>query len=306
MAGRLAGGKLMALRLQRRSAFGWPATAAPSARTDHGMAVHYEGGRTGIANWTHDRCIAHWQATRRFHMNTRGWIDIGYAYGLCKHYVLEGRGGFRAQAAQPGGNTTWESATFMTGPGEAIHPGQLENFRQLRAWRRSKGVAAAIRPHSSFVSTGCPGDILRRMIADGTLTRPPQPPEGGLERMMFCKLGDKGDAVGALQLKLRALGLYNGDIDKTYGSATSAAVLKARQRVGSTAESGDTFGYYAYWQVEQQVIALVAQVPKLEQTFDRTVKQNGRIQTLERMHYEPGTDNAAPHPATPPVVEVEV
>jgi hypothetical protein len=294
------------MRLQRRSAFGWGPSAAGYADPRLGIAVHYEGSRTGIADWTHDRCIAHWQATRRFHMNTRGWVDVGYSFSSCPHYVLEGRGPRKAQAAQPGGNTTWYSCTFMTGPGEAIHPGQVENFRQLRAWLRGTyGVAAAIRPHSSFVSTGCPGDILRRMIVDGTLIRPPQPPPvGGLERMMFCKLGDKGDAVGALQLKLRALGLYQGDIDKTYGSATSAAVLKARQRVGSTAESGDTFGFYAYWQVEQQVIALVAQVPKLEQTFDRTVKQNGRIQTLERMHYEPGTDNATPHPA-PPVVEVE-
>jgi hypothetical protein len=169
------------MKLQRRSAFGWGPSAAGYADPRLGIAVHYEGSRTGIANWTHDRCIDHWQATRRFHMNTRGWKDIAYSFSCCKHYVLEGRGPRKAQAAQPGGNTTWYSCTFMTGPGEAIHPGQVENFRQLRAWLRGTyGVAAAIRPHSSFVSTGCPGDILRRMIADGTLTRPPQSEEDDL------------------------------------------------------------------------------------------------------------------------------
>jgi hypothetical protein len=163
----------MALRLQRRAAFGWPASAAGTANPTLGMAVHYEGSDTGIANFSHDRCIDHWQDTRRFHMNTRGWLDIGYSFGVCPHYVLEGRGKDKAQAAQPGGNTTWYSCTFMTGPGEQPHPGQVANFRALRAWLMADDVAASIRPHSSFIATGCPGDVLRAMISDGSLTRAP-------------------------------------------------------------------------------------------------------------------------------------
>lgn len=164
----------MTLKLQRRSAFGWPASGAGWANPTRGIAVHYEGADTGIAGWSHGRCKDHWRDTRRFHVNQRGWADIGYSFGVCPHgYVLEGRGLNRQQAAQPGGNSTWYSCTFMTGPGEQPHPNQVEAFRELRAWLMGKGIKRAIRPHSSFVATGCPGDILRRLIRNGTLAKAP-------------------------------------------------------------------------------------------------------------------------------------
>lgn len=161
------------MRLFRRSSFGWGPSGAGRANPTRGIAVHYQGGRTGIAGFSHDQCEALWRRNRVHHTQGNGWADIGYSFGVCPHGVLEGRGLGRVQAAQPGGNATWYSVTFLTGPGEEPHPNQIRHFRELRAWLRGKGVARAIRPHSSFVSTACPGDILRRMIRDGTLTRGP-------------------------------------------------------------------------------------------------------------------------------------
>jgi hypothetical protein len=114
-------------------------------------------------------------------MNDRGWADVGYSYAVCPHgIVMEGRGFGRVQAAQPGGNSTWTSCTFMSGPTEDPTPAQINAFRELRAWLRGKGLAAAIRGHRDFISTSCPGDRLYRLVKNGTLTgapsQAPQPP----------------------------------------------------------------------------------------------------------------------------------
>jgi hypothetical protein len=168
------------MRLQRRSAFGWGPTPAPSAPCRNGVAVHYNGGNTALAGKSHSACVSYWKRTRSFHINDRGWLDIGYLFMVCVHgYVMEGRGFGRAQAAQPGGNTTWTSVTFASGPSERPTTAQLNAFRELRAWLRARGVAAAIRPHSAFVSTACPGNILRGLIRNGTLTGAPSKPGGG-------------------------------------------------------------------------------------------------------------------------------
>jgi hypothetical protein len=102
--------------------------------------------------------------------------------GNCPHgYVLEGRGWQRQQAAQPGGNSTWTSVTFMSGPSEKPTAAQIAAFRELRAWLRGKGLAAAVSYHSRFSSTSCPGSILRGMVTSGSLikggTSAPKPPQ---------------------------------------------------------------------------------------------------------------------------------
>lgn len=202
------------MRLQRRSAFGWPATRAGWANPTRGVAVHYQGGRTGITGFdSHSQCKDLWQRNRRHHVNGNGWLDIGYSFGVCPHgYVLEGRGLNHQQAAQPGGNSTWYSVTFMTGPGVDPHPEQMQAFRELRAWLMGKGVRRAIRPHSSFVATACPGSILRRMIRDGSLAKGASGGSGGgglLER------GDAGPAVRQWQDDLRE---WNPDALPQFGA----------------------------------------------------------------------------------------
>jgi peptidoglycan hydrolase-like protein with peptidoglycan-binding domain len=117
----------------------------------------------------------------------RGWADIGYSFGVCPHgKVMEGRGVGHVQAAQPGGNATWYSVTFMSGPGEKPTAAQTGAFRALRSWLRvSHGVRAAVTYHGKFTSTDCPGSILKRMVLNGSLlagdpsTKPPKPKPTG-------------------------------------------------------------------------------------------------------------------------------
>jgi len=98
------------MKLERRAAFGWPATAAGYAPCDQGLVVHYDGTDQGLAGKSHQACREYWKNTRKFHVNSRGWADIAYSFAVCPHgIVMEGRGWQRQQAAQPGGNSTWTS-----------------------------------------------------------------------------------------------------------------------------------------------------------------------------------------------------
>lgn len=163
------------MRLVRRAAFGWGPTSAGSASPREGLVIHYDGSDQGLAGRPHGSCMRYWQSTRRFHMgSSRGWADIGYSFGVCPHgAVFEGRGEGRAQAAQPGGNTTWYSVTLMSGPGEGPTQAQVDAVRQLRAYLMSRGVKGAVKGHRDFYPTSCPGDVLYQMVRDGAFTRPP-------------------------------------------------------------------------------------------------------------------------------------
>lgn len=172
------------LKLQKRSSFGWSGTAARSAHPTNGLVVHFDGSVQKLASKKHDACVDYWKRTRKFHMGPeRGWLDIGYSFMVCPHgYVLEGRGVNREQAAQPGGNTTWYSCTFGSGPGEKPSDLQLQAFRDLRAWLRSEhGVGAAVTYHGKFISTDCPGSVLKAMVLNGSIikgpvsSKPPKP-----------------------------------------------------------------------------------------------------------------------------------
>lgn len=160
------------LEIETRSDLGWGPTAAGYANVRVGLAVHNDGGTPlGLAVKSHSACIAKWKWNRTFHMqNPRNWADIGYAWGMCQHGIaFEGRGFDRQQAAQPGGNTTHQSVYFFIGGNEGPTKEAIEGFKKLRAYLRSRGVGSQIRPHSSFVSTSCPGDTLRTLISNGVL-----------------------------------------------------------------------------------------------------------------------------------------
>lgn len=255
------------MKLETRRDFGWPATSARSAPCDQGLVVHYDGSNQGLASKDHSACRAYWKSTRTFHMKSHGWLDIGYSYGVCPHgVVFEGRGWAREQAAQPGGNTTWTSVTFMSGPAEDPTPAQIEAFKELRAWLRGRGLGSGIRGHRDFVSTSCPGDRLYRLVKSGALgaspSGSPTPSTGGsgkgtegVNPVIGLKKGDSGERVKALQALLEYAGfgkhLGAAGVDGVYGPATAEALRQARKSVGSEAKSGygDKVTGWAYAQL---------------------------------------------------------
>ena len=105
----------------------------------------------------------------------------GNSFMACAHgHVLEGRGLYRVQAAQPGGNSSHYSVTLATGPTDPITPEQIEAVRQLRQWlmEPDTSISGKVLGHRDFIATSCPGDKAYRMVADGTFAKPPNGSEG--------------------------------------------------------------------------------------------------------------------------------
>lgn len=158
-------------RLVTRSELGWGGTKASRAACTRGLVLHYDGSDQNLRNRSHSACLDYWQRTRSFHRNVRGWLDIGYSFGACPHgYILTGRGINRSQAAQPSGNSTYHSCTTMGGPGEPLTDSQVAAIMDLHQHlHNNHGVAMVQKCHSDFISTSCPGDVVRNMVRRGQL-----------------------------------------------------------------------------------------------------------------------------------------
>ncbi|MFC3996699.1 N-acetylmuramoyl-L-alanine amidase [Nocardiopsis sediminis] len=108
----------------------------------------------------------------------------GNSFMACPHgYVIEGRGLFKQQAAQPGGNSTYYSVTLATGPSDPITDAQIEAVRQLLQWlvEPESSISRTVKGHRDFISTSCPGDKAYAMVRDGTFRKAPSgsfPPDG--------------------------------------------------------------------------------------------------------------------------------
>jgi hypothetical protein len=120
----------------------------------------------------HRNCAARVRGMQRFHMETRGWLDVAYNHVFCRHgYVFVGRG-FGARSAANGTNDVNDHyfAVCFLGDDSAgradVTPEARRALRQLIAeYRRRYPKATQVRPHSDFVATQCPGDELRALIS---------------------------------------------------------------------------------------------------------------------------------------------
>ncbi|WP_116248163.1 peptidoglycan-binding domain-containing protein [Nocardiopsis sp. FIRDI 009] len=247
---------------------GWSETS-PAAYADpkSGLVVHYDGVDQYLADQDHAACLDYWQVTRDFHTGPeRGWADVGYSFMACAHgYVIEGRGLYREQAAQRGANDTHYSVTLAAGPTDRITDVQIEAVRELRAWlmEPDASISGAVFGHRDFNATSCPGDDAYALVRDGTFAQQPgndTPMTNGDDDMLGLKLGDTGEAVKLLQLKVTRAGfgaaLGESGVDGDYGPATAEAVRQTRAYVGSKALEGygDWISAHAKDQVDAAVI----------------------------------------------------
>jgi hypothetical protein len=203
----------VAIDIITRHELGWGPTPAPHANTTTGMIAHYDSSkwltdrRAALVRLGHDphtACFEYWNRTRLFHINGRGWLDIGYAYFTCPDsQIFAGREYGHQQAAElptpgklPNGNIRYVAVTFGLGKGEMPTDGAIDAWHRLRSWLMdTKGVRKAVFGHRNFTSTDCPGDTIYRLVTSGVLSdsehapTPPTPPDLPEDETMYASYG---------------------------------------------------------------------------------------------------------------------
>jgi len=135
-----------------------------------GAALHYMGGSNVYEKNDHNECAAVVRSIQNYHMDSNGWNDIAYNFLVCIHgYVFVGRGWGNRSAAQGStyGNDSFHAFAVMVNddPGIDFTPAAQKSIvyliNQLEIVFPS---ADAIRPHSNFFNTSCPGNEIRSWI----------------------------------------------------------------------------------------------------------------------------------------------
>ena len=153
-----------------REDWGAPADRShlPGLSGSAGFGVHYNGPRMVLRR--HDDCYAAVAGIRRFHVHTRGWLDIAYNFLACPHgYLFEGRGWDRRSAANGTneGNGWGHAVMGLLGAGQDPPHEMLAAVSDLARRHDTRYGRVSLRPHSAFKATECPGDPLRAWVASG-------------------------------------------------------------------------------------------------------------------------------------------
>jgi hypothetical protein len=156
-----------------------------------GCSVHYPADGNVIYADLRGDTQAHManvlEAYRRFHVDVRGWADIGYqAAGDQWGRVWDLRGITRVPAASasdanPDANHEWGAFLFIIGNNEQPTAELIEAYRHWRhtRWLPRWAHATAIRGHRQVpgAQTSCPGDRTISLINSGALAADPHQPE---------------------------------------------------------------------------------------------------------------------------------
>lgn len=202
-----------------------------------GVKVHYTGGRVDPGILTnHAGCQSLVQSIQNFHMDSNGWIDVGYSYLVCPHRkVFEGRGLHHLPAANGAGlNADHYAVLGLVGNAGLVNPpdnvlhGILDAIQLLRDRGRA---GREIKGHRDGFDTDCPGEPLYAWVRRGAprpgQVQPPRAPAFPGRLLKFPPV-TRGEDVRTWQRQMKKRG-WNIDVDGVYG-ADSRDVCRRFQR----------------------------------------------------------------------------
>lgn len=153
-----------------REQWGAPAGRAhlPPLGDSNGFGLHYNGPAIHLTD--HADCAPAVQGIRRYHVDTRGWLDIAYSFLVCPHgTIFEGRGWGKRTAANGTtyGNSWGHAAMCLIGVDQLPTAPMLGAVEWLCERHDARYGHVDLRPHSAFKNTACPGDPLRAWAESG-------------------------------------------------------------------------------------------------------------------------------------------
>lgn len=146
---------------------------APAARGDSiiGVALHHPGTAGTLGTESEADTAARLEGYRRNHVNGHGWTDIAY------NVAVDQRGNvwtLRGVSRQSGANGTSAAnrahgaILMLVGNDEEPSAAMIDAVHYaVRLWDVRYDGVTAVRPHSYFVRTACPGKAARRLLNDG-------------------------------------------------------------------------------------------------------------------------------------------
>jgi hypothetical protein len=144
------------------------------------LCVHYTASQ-GLPDDNLSECAAHVRAIQAYHMDSRGWIDVGYNYLICRHgTIFEARGGGDdVRGAHDGYNCDSMGVCaigyFHPPYNEPVTSAILDSYIALFAWKASQNhidpkgrtlyrsygaLMDNLYGHRNVRNTSCPGDAL--------------------------------------------------------------------------------------------------------------------------------------------------
>ncbi|WP_087485568.1 peptidoglycan-binding protein [Brachybacterium massiliense] len=233
----------MAHKILPRSA--WSSTSARGTGITwsrvRGIVCHYPAMGKAVGVLTQAQEAARLRGWRSYHVNSLGWLDIGYSYAIGQSGRIYSLRGDRVGGHTYGHNSTTLGVLFIVGDNEPLTAAAKAAFRALRATLRKRGASSGVWGHREMSgnSTRCPGPFIMGSIRDGSLTGSSA---GASKPSTPSKPSPSPSAefadVDKTQTWLKALGYDPGPLDGKYDTKTAAATRAAQEALGITPVDG--------------------------------------------------------------------
>ncbi|MDZ7268637.1 MAG: N-acetylmuramoyl-L-alanine amidase [candidate division KSB1 bacterium] len=172
-------------RIYKRAEWGArPPSMAYQYTTAKHLGFHHTAGVSDFTVGSYTDCAARVRAIQAYHMDTNGWIDIGYNYTICKHgHIFQAREDDNDATDVRGAHDGYNAGSMGVSALGYFHPPYnhqptpelMHALHSLLAWKCDergidpKGASlyaayGAVRDHiyghREVGATACPGDIL--------------------------------------------------------------------------------------------------------------------------------------------------